>query len=94
MKITTGRRRDLSIACESAPASIRVPAMSSCSSSLSAASASQLSQSLVGQQISIGVAKLALNAQQQQGDAANQLLASAARLSQAIGKGSQFDAVA
>ncbi|HVW36452.1 MAG TPA: hypothetical protein VHB99_04075 [Pirellulales bacterium] len=40
------------------------------------------------------MAKLALNAQQQQGDAANQLLASAARLSQAIGKGSQFDAVA
>ena len=68
--------------------------MSSCSSSLSAASASQFSQFLVGQQISIGVAKLALNAQQQQGDAANQLLASAARLSQALGKGSQFDAVA
>jgi hypothetical protein len=52
-----------------------------------------LSQALLGQQISIGVARLALNAQQQQGDAANQLLASAAQLSQAIGKGQQFDAV-
>jgi tripartite-type tricarboxylate transporter receptor subunit TctC len=61
-----------------------------CSSS---GGASQASQALLGQQISIGVAKLALNAQQQQGDAANQLLASAAKLSQALGKGEQFDAV-
>jgi hypothetical protein len=67
--------------------------MSASCSSCSASGASQLSQALLGQQISIGVAKLALNAQQQQGDAANQLLASAAKLSQAIGKGGQFDAV-
>jgi tripartite-type tricarboxylate transporter receptor subunit TctC len=66
-----------------------------CSSGSCSASggASQASQALLGQQISIGVARLALNAQQQQGDAANQLLASAAKLSQAIGKGEQFDAV-
>jgi hypothetical protein len=67
--------------------------MSASCSAPSAAGASQLSQVLLGQQISIGVARLALNAQQQQGDAANQLLASAAQLSQAIGKGQQFDAV-
>ena len=67
--------------------------MCSSGSCSSAGGASQVSQSLLSQQVSIGVAKLALNAQQKQGDAANQLLASAAKLSQAIGKGQQFDAV-
>jgi galactitol-specific phosphotransferase system IIB component len=67
--------------------------MCSSGSCSSAAAASQASQYLVSQQISIGVARLALNAQQQQGDAANQLLAAAAKLSQAIGKGQRFDAV-
>lgn len=62
----------------------------SCSS---ASSASQISQYQLGQQLAIGVAKLALDAQQQQGDVANQLLASAARLSQAVGKGTHFDSV-
>ena len=67
--------------------------MCSFGSCSSAAGASQASQALLSQQVSIGVARLALDAQQQQGDAANQLLASAAQLSQAIGKGEQFDAV-
>lgn len=66
--------------------------MCSSGSCSSAASASQLSQYQTSQQVAIGVMKLALDSQRQQGDAANQLLASAARLSQAIGKGTRFDA--
>lgn len=67
--------------------------MCSSGSCSSVGAASQANQYLLAQQVSIGVARLALNAQQQQGDAANELLASAARLNQALGKGEQFDAV-
>lgn len=50
-------------------------------------------QSALQLQIGVAVARKSLDATQLQGDAVNQLLADAAALSKAIGKGENFDAV-
>ena len=57
-------------------------------------SVSLAQQSALAQQISVAVAKKQLDGVRQQGDAVNQLLAAAAQIGKAIGKGASIDATA